>query len=62
MPKCRTCGQSTLTTARICKSCGELTGVSMPSSDEPIGFGWLAFIAALVISVVYLLVMNWLAS
>jgi hypothetical protein len=34
----------------------------MPSSDEPLGFGWYAFIAALVISGVYLLLMAWFAS
>jgi hypothetical protein len=44
----------------MCQSCGALTGVSMPSSDEPIGFGWLAFLAALAISLTYLLFMDWM--
>ncbi len=60
MPKCRTCGVSIKATDRMCQSCGALTGVSMPSSDEPIGFGWLAFLAALAISLTYLLFMDWM--
>jgi hypothetical protein len=60
MPRCRTCGAPIQNTARICQVCGALTGVSMPSSDEPIGFGWVPFIAALGISVGYLLLVDWL--
>ncbi|MHB2206521.1 zinc-ribbon domain-containing protein [Methylobacterium sp. CM6257] len=60
MPKCRTCGAPIETTARICRNCGALTGVSMPSSDEPIAFGLLPFLAALAISAGYLLLVDWL--
>lgn len=60
MPKSTTCGTPTETTARIFRNCGALTGVSMPSSDEPIAFGLLPFLAAFAISAVQLLLIDWL--
>lgn len=60
MAKCTTCGVPHKATDRICQSCGAQTGVAMPSNDEPIGFGGLAFLAALAISVAYLLFMDWM--
>ena len=61
-PRCEGCKAPLQATARICPKCGALTGISMSSSDEPIGFGWYAFIGAIVISCLYLLLMDWYAS
>lgn len=60
MPKCTTCGVQLKASDRICQSCGALTGVAKPSNAEPLSFGGLAFLAALAISVAYLLVMDWM--
>ena len=61
MPKCQSCGKRIEAKARICAGCGALTGVSMPCNDEPVSFGWLAFLAAFAISATYLLFMDWMA-
>ena len=60
MPECTKCGVLHKSTDRICCICGTLTGVAMPSNNELIGFGSLAFLAALAISVGNFLFMNWM--
>jgi predicted amidophosphoribosyltransferase len=60
--RCDGCKAQIQKAARICPKCGALTGVPMSSNDEPISFGWMAFIVALAIAATYLLFMNWVAS
>lgn len=60
MPKWSTCGVPLKATDRICRSCGALTGFARPSNAEPLSVGGLAFLAALAISVGYLLIMDWM--
>ena len=58
--QCEGCKTRLYETARISPQCGKLTGVPVAAREEPIAFGFLAFIAALAISAIYLVLMDWM--
>jgi predicted amidophosphoribosyltransferase len=59
MVVCQSCGKALEATARICPSCGALTGVNTRSSDE-LASRVLGVRAALVVAFVVALFLRWL--
>ena len=57
MPSCSTCGKQIEAAARICPSCGALTGVSMHTEPHASAFG---FVAALTVGIIASLFLRWL--
>jgi hypothetical protein len=59
MLRCGTCGRQIDATARICRSCGALTGVNTRQDDEPV-LRVIGFSAAAVVAFFALLLLKWL--
>jgi predicted amidophosphoribosyltransferase len=59
MPSCNTCGKQIEATARICPSCGALTGVHMRSTDAS-RIRVLGFSSAAVVAFFAFVLLRWL--
>jgi predicted amidophosphoribosyltransferase len=63
MVRCRTCGAQIQASARICPSCGALTGVEIgtgPNAGEPPARVF-SFIAAVTVGIIAASLLRWLS-
>lgn len=62
MIACQSCGKTLEETARICPSCGALTGVRRPRDDQPRTTGWNGYVILYSAAALLILLIDWFVS